>query len=181
LRALGGERVHLQSPAPGAGRPVDAALPVARHVLAHAGELDPLTERPCCMLPEPVRQPAEHHLGPLLGRGGVAVQRGQVHGQVPFGQPPEVAQHHVHGADRPSAPALRGEGKAGPWPVGGRGAARFDLPARVQRPLHAALVLAFGRQVDGHQFALEGPPGAGSDPQADPRRPPLGAPGRQQQ
>jgi len=60
-------------------------------------ELGPRLEQAAQTSSEPVRQPAEHHLGPLLGRGGVAVQRGQVHGQVAFGQPPAVA----HRPDEP--------------------------------------------------------------------------------
>ena len=134
------------------------------------------------MLPEPVREPAEHHPGPLLRRGREAVDRGQDHAQMPLGQPPAVAQHHVHAAGLPPPPAPRGEGEARLRPLGGRRAGRLDLRPGMQRPRHVALPVPLGGHVEGDQLTLDGPPGARPDPDADPGRPPLApARGEQQQ
>ncbi len=185
LRALGGEGVHLQPAAPGAGRPVDTALPVTRHVLAHPGELDALPGDPGRVLAEPVRQPPEHDPGPLLRRGRVAVEAGQRRARVPLGQPPAVPQRHLQRADLPPPPAFRGNHQTRPRPVGRRGADRGDLEPGVQPPAHRALARALPgdvhRHVHGQPLALEDPPGARLRQHGDARRPPVHPPGHQQQ
>ncbi len=104
------------------------------------------------MLAEPVRQPPQHHPGPLLGRRGVAVHPGQGHGRVPLGLPGRG--HDGHNVIEQVTGDLHALERLphGQHPV--RGGDRLELGV-LGGPLHPAL--EHGRLVAGGQVAQAQP------------------------
>ncbi len=87
LCALRGEGREVHRAMPRRRGPVDAALPVAGHELAHPGELAALAGRPGRVLAEPAGQPAEHDAAAQTGWQRPALDVRQLEHCPAFDQP----------------------------------------------------------------------------------------------